>query len=392
METIQLRGLAWDHRRCWGPLEASVGRYSAANPGITIRWDRRSLWEFGEGRLEGPAEDYDLVIYDHPFVGEAARKGLMVDLSTLLSTDQAAVLAADSLGPSWQSYGFDGGVWALPIDGAAQVAAYRPDLLSRYAAEVPRTLDEVIALGEAVRADDRYIAWPSIPVDVMCTVLTVAAGMGYRLGGRTSFLAADEIVEVMSVLRRLRTLAHPLSERWNPIACYDHMAAADDVVYVPYAFGYVNYTTPASGSALGFADIPRLQGGEVCGALLGGTGIGISARSPHARAAFDYAMFLCDADYQAGDYVRHGGQPGNLRAWTDPAADAVTGGFFSGTRQSLITAYLRPNAPGFIDFFRAAAQLTSRNLADADRTDDRRLSDDLNRLYEASLVDAADAA
>ena len=392
METIQLRGLAWDHRRCWGPLEASVDRYAAANPGITIRWDRRSLWEFGEGRLEGPAADYDLVIYDHPFVGEAARKGLMVDLSTMLSADETAALAADSLGPSWRSYGFGGGVWALPIDGAAQVAAYRPDLLSGYAAAAPGTFEEVIALGEAVRADGRFIGWPSIPVDVMCTVLTVAAGMGYRLGARTSFLAADEIADVMAVLRRLRTLAHPLSERWNPITCYDHMAAADDVVYVPYAFGYVNYTTPASGSALAFADIPCLNGHDVRGALLGGAGIGISARSPHARAAFDYAMFLCDADYQAGDYVRHGGQPASLGAWTDPATDAATGGFFSATRQSLKTAYLRPNTPGFIDFFRAAAKLTSRHLADGDQAGDRRLSDDLNRLYEAALVDAADAA
>ena len=391
METIQLRGLAWDHRRCWGPLEASVEGYAAAHAGIAVRWDRRSLWEFGEGRLEGPAADYDLIIYDHPFVGEAARKGLMVDLSTLLSDDQTAALARDSLGPSWPSYGFDGGVWALPIDGAAQVAAYRPDLLSRYAA-VPGTVDEVIALGEAVRADGRHIAWPSIPVDVMCTVLTVAAGMGYRPGRRTAFLAADEVAEVMSVLRRLRALAHPLSDRWNPIACYDHMTAADDVVYVPYAFGYVNYTAPAVGSPLGFADIPRLNGTEVCGALLGGAGIGISTRSKHVQAAFDYALFLCDADYQAGDYVRHGGQPGSLSAWTDPAADAATGGFFSATRQSLTTAYLRPNTPGFIDFFRAAAQTTSRHLAEADPADDRRLSDQLNRGYEAALVHAANAA
>ena len=47
----RLRGLAWDHRRCWGPLDASVGPYCANNPGLEIEWDRRSLYEFGEGAL-----------------------------------------------------------------------------------------------------------------------------------------------------------------------------------------------------------------------------------------------------------------------------------------------------------------------------------------------------
>ncbi|MEO1226759.1 MAG: ABC transporter substrate-binding protein, partial [Pseudomonadota bacterium] len=90
---IQLRGLAWDHRRCWGPLEASVPAYRALQPDIQVAWNRRSLWEFGEGRLDGPAADYDLVIYDHPFVGEVARDGLMLDLMRFLSVDQIASFA-----------------------------------------------------------------------------------------------------------------------------------------------------------------------------------------------------------------------------------------------------------------------------------------------------------
>jgi len=57
-----LRGLAWDHERCWGPLDASVAPYQAAHPGLCIVWDRRSLYEFGEGRLEEVLREYDLVV------------------------------------------------------------------------------------------------------------------------------------------------------------------------------------------------------------------------------------------------------------------------------------------------------------------------------------------
>ena len=37
-------------------------------------WDRRSLHAFGEAPLEAVLADYDLVVYDHPFVGEIARR------------------------------------------------------------------------------------------------------------------------------------------------------------------------------------------------------------------------------------------------------------------------------------------------------------------------------
>ena len=67
-----ITGIAWDHRRCWGPLDASIAPYRAAT-GEEVRWDRRSLYSFGEGDLGSYADKYDLVIYDHPFVGDISR-------------------------------------------------------------------------------------------------------------------------------------------------------------------------------------------------------------------------------------------------------------------------------------------------------------------------------
>lgn len=60
----RLRGLAWDHRRCWGPLDASVEPYCATHPGLEIEWDRRSLYEFGEGSLGSILPPYDLIVFD----------------------------------------------------------------------------------------------------------------------------------------------------------------------------------------------------------------------------------------------------------------------------------------------------------------------------------------
>ena len=53
------------------------------HPGLTIHWERRSLYEFGEGRLEDAVRDYDLVVLDHPFIGDVARDGLLVPFDAL---------------------------------------------------------------------------------------------------------------------------------------------------------------------------------------------------------------------------------------------------------------------------------------------------------------------
>ena len=50
-----ITGIAWDHRRCWGPLDASIEPYRALT-GEEVRWDRRSLYSFGEGDLGTFAE------------------------------------------------------------------------------------------------------------------------------------------------------------------------------------------------------------------------------------------------------------------------------------------------------------------------------------------------
>ena len=172
--SVTLKGLAWDHRRCWGPLDASIPAWRAAHPGVEIRWDRRSLYEFGEGRLDEAVKTHDLVVFDHPFVGEIARDGLLVPLDPYLDAETTRAFAADSVGKSWQSYQADGRQWALPIDAAAQVAAYRPDLMAAFADAPPRTHDEVVALGRKVAASGKRLGLPLVPTDAMCLIITGA--------------------------------------------------------------------------------------------------------------------------------------------------------------------------------------------------------------------------
>ena len=107
--SIELRGIAWDHPRSTAPLADSLPRFAALHPDVHITWDSRSLFSFGEGSIESLASQYDLVLYDHPFVGQVAEEGLMIDLAKQLSASTIKQLRADSLGPSFQSYEWGGG-------------------------------------------------------------------------------------------------------------------------------------------------------------------------------------------------------------------------------------------------------------------------------------------
>jgi multiple sugar transport system substrate-binding protein len=350
---ITLKGLAWDHRRCWGPLEASIAVYTAARPGLSIVWDRRSLYEFGEGRLEDAVRKYDLITFDHPFVGEVARDGLMLPFDGHLSDGDRRMFEAESVGKSWQSYQAGGKQWALPIDAAAQVASYRPDLLGKYADAPPATHEAVLQLGRRLRADGLWLGLPLVPTDAMCLILTGAALAGCPIGANPDvFIEEEALVGVIERLRELAALAHPHSWSWNPIRCYEHMVSADDVVYVPFAFGYVNYASRSDGPHLRFANIPA---SPPKGALLGGAGIGVSALSKHPEEAIAYAMHLCSRQFQRTGYVTAGGQPGMLSAWTDPDANQATRNFFADTLATLSGAYLRETHPGFVTFFRECA-------------------------------------
>ena len=77
---IELKGITWDHPRGLAPLLATSARFSQQNPEIRLEWRTRSLAAFGEQSIEQLAEDYDLLVIDHPFVGTAARSRCLVAL------------------------------------------------------------------------------------------------------------------------------------------------------------------------------------------------------------------------------------------------------------------------------------------------------------------------
>jgi multiple sugar transport system substrate-binding protein len=354
---VVLRGITWDHPRGYAPMEATAGEFAARRPSARIVWEKRPLAEFGGKPVEQLARDFDLIVMDHPHVGDAARAGCLVALDDLGRDQELAQLAARSVGPSHTSYQFDGHQWALAIDAAAQVAAYRPDLLSH----PPARWADVVAL-----AEDGRVLWPLRSVaDALLSFCTLAANAGTPIADEHQWLLrpddADALLTAMTAVARYVPRA---CLDMDPIQALEELSTGDTYAYAPLLFGYTNYArTSYRPRLIRFADMPALGEDGPRGSTLGGAGLAISARCRERERAAAYVFWVASAECQAGLYVRSGGQPAHAAAWDDPAANGLTHSFFRDTRATHERAWVRPRFPGFLTFRRAGGEILGAYLA-----------------------------
>ena len=300
---------------------------------------------------------YDLVVFDHPFIGEIARgraDGAVRRLSCRRSST-ASSSAIRSASPG-RSYAGSGRQWALPIDAACQVASYRPDLLAALWRGAAHRHDEVLELGRRARKDGKWLGLPSGAdrrhVPAADAWRSAGGGRGIH---RTRQWSSRPSASCAS-LRRYRIRAH---RQWNPIRCYDHMIANDDVVYVPFAFGYVNYASQTDDAASAL----RRRADAGCGRRLARRRRHRRQRPVEAYAKRPSTMrcFLCSPAYAARRLCRSrrpaglaGGLAGRRGQCCYPAISSPTR---CGPSSRPICS---PTHPGFIAFFRESAPRVGR--------------------------------
>ncbi|MDA8290103.1 MAG: extracellular solute-binding protein [Actinomycetota bacterium] len=340
---LVLHGSSWDHPRGHGPMLATAHEYARRTHGdVRVEWTPRSLRAFGVDAVAELAAQFDLVLVDHPHVGTAAEAGGLVALDEHVAPEALAAIATGSPGRSYDSYEYDGHLWALPVDAACQVSVWRPDLLD----EPPGEFDEVVRLAASGR-----VLWPLCDVDAAASFLSLMAIAGRPCGTRaTEFADRERARGALALMREVADRSDARCLVSSPISVLDAMSCSDRFVYAPLAFGYVTYSrTDAPGRPLRFGDVPS-WGGRSRGALLGGVGLAVSATARAVESAVDYARFVADGATQSDLYFRSGGQPAHGSAWRDPVLDQLSGGFFTGTAAAMAGAWTRPREPRFAEF------------------------------------------
>ncbi len=356
--TIKLKGMTWSHPRGYDPMVASAAEWQKKT-GVSIEWDKRSLQDFESFPVEELARQYDMIVIDHPHVGQITAENCLAPLDVPGREDERAALARGSVGASYPSYHYHGHQWAFPLDAAAQVMAYRADLI----AALPQDWDSLIAL-----ACEGRVMLPLRPPHNLMTFYTLAANTGTpcQTEMRAPLIAVDDGIAVYERLAELASMVLAENFAMDPIAVLEALAEPEPKAALsPYIYGYVNYAIDGfRPHRLTFTNIPALGENGPCGSALGGTGIAVSAFSENRQAAIDYAYWVAGGAVQSGLYPEAGGQPGHDAGWTDDAVNAATHDFYRNTRQTLETSFLRPRHNGYMRFQAEASQALNEALSD----------------------------
>jgi multiple sugar transport system substrate-binding protein len=376
--TVRLSGLTWDHPRGYRVLDALTG---ALEPDVSVHWQRQPLEGFESRPLRTLADDFDLLVVDHPGLGEATRDGALLPLDEVFGKQELAAWRTGSVGASYDSYVLGGRPWALPLDAAAQVAVARPDLMEArpaswgQACQAARTHPTALCLGgpHALLMFSAIClaagAGPARDDDTTAGDHATARDHGLAgdlgpAGDHRPFVAEAAGTAALAIMSEL--LAHAdreLSQR-NPIGVLDAMAAAGGPAYCPLVYGYVTYQRPLGGepgsSRLAAFDAPAGPAG--IGSVLGGTGVAITRSAVELGAAAALIRTLLSDEVQIGRYAELGGQSSARRAWQHPGADAAGGGFYRATLATVEQAWVRPRFAGYPEFQTAASALLREGL------------------------------
>ena len=374
-----LNGITWNHSRGFVSVVATAQRYCEMHPDVEIHWKKRSLQEFADAPIQNLAEQYDLLVIDHPWAGFAAASEILVALQEHIPAEFLQDQADNSVGQSHASYMFDDNQCALAIDAATPVAAYRPDLLEQYELEVPQTWHDLLELARKGR-----VIVPGIPIDTLMNWYMLCATQGEVPFANGDWVVSDDMsLQALEQLRELTNLCPAEIFNRNPIMTYDVLSSQDDYVYCPFAYGYSNYSRRGyADHVLVFDDMVAIDEHGRCQSTLGGTGLAISSQCNAIDVAVDYAIYTASPTIQRTLFTENGGQPGHRSAWLDEENNRRTNNYFSNTLPALDRAYLRPRYPGYLHFQdHAGAPIRDYNMNGGDP---RQVLTKLKELFQAS--------
>jgi multiple sugar transport system substrate-binding protein len=355
---VSLGVLAWDHPRATVPLAASSQAWQRLT-GEPLEIQTRSLRSFGDDVPN--AVGADVVLIDHPHVGQAAVGGAIRALDDLLGAAELVTLAADSAGASHASYEYGGQQWAVAVDASCQAMAVSVgfgDMLPE-----PATWDDVLVLA---RSRPGEVALPLSPAHSISALLSLIAtrevfAEGERLAGPETLGWATH------TLSELAAAGPSDAFDWEPPEALARLAVGE-LICIPLVYVYVGYDVI-------WRSAPAYRPDGRPGSILGGVGAAVLSGSADPIGAARLAAWLGSPAVQLELVRAAGGQPATRSAWTAPGGDPL----FAAVLPTLEASQVRPRDPWWPAFQRSAGEFLASALRE--RRDPPLLAAELARLY-----------
>jgi len=357
--------LTWDHPRGYDALARAARRFNAAHPDEPLVWETQPLEGFESHPIADLCSRYDLVVLDHPHIGEAIAADCLQPLDAVFPQRFLDQVARRTVGPCLDSYRMAGRTWALPLDAATQVMAVQPEVRKD---RVPTTWEELIAYADRHGGVALCLAGPH----ALLTFLSIVASLGHRRFGDAErrFIPAGEGRRAYDILRRLFNSPSRAVIDMNPIHMLEHMTESRDIAICPLIYQYVTYSEPDQVRPLDFHDAPRVASSHSPGSILGGTGIAVTKRCRMSPALADHLQWLMDEDTQTGLVAETNGQPSAVSTWRSAAVNEEVRNFYRNTLETMSAASIRPRFDGYIAVQTALSAHIRDSLVTGQSTDD----------------------
>ena len=233
--------------------------------------------------------------------------GALIDL-----TDKSAELGGDDFLQSLLEAGtYDGKLYAVPYYAGARIMIYRKDLFEESGIEIPTTLDEIVAAGETLKADNADV--PNFSgIYLPARNWHAAMSFVWEHGGDIATKEGDQWVAQLGSPESIAGLEFfkDLFDRANAAP-----ADADDANdWLAFCAGEVGMM-PAPGwkpgqiinpddgcpemeGNIGVFAMPGGAAGATAPVFLGGSNIGIPTNSDNQELAYDFLKVLVSSGFQ----------------------------------------------------------------------------------------------
>ncbi|NUS41704.1 MAG: extracellular solute-binding protein [Terrabacter sp.] len=314
-----------------------IDTFEEENPGSTLVIEEQS-WDGLVDRLTtslSGSDSPDVVEVGNTQASAFTSAGAFLDL-----TEYYDQLGGDDLLPGFVEAGsYDGKFYAAPLYSGARLVFYKKDALAASGLSVPTTLDEYIANGEKLAADNpgkSGIWWPgqdwynALPY-IWENGGEVAVPDGEEWDAQ---LSSDESIAGLEQVQQVMTNASRAPKDGNETS--PEVGFCDGTTLQLSAPSWVKWSilAPADAEAPGCPDqeanlgvyaLPGMDGGAAQ-VFAGGSNIGVSAKSAHPELAVKALEIILSDDFQT-IYGENGLVPAKLSLaktlGTDEVAQAI---------------------------------------------------------------------
>jgi ABC-type glycerol-3-phosphate transport system substrate-binding protein len=217
-------------------------------------------------------------------------------------------LGGDDLLDSLKEAGtYDGRFYGLPLYAGARVVTYRTDLFEASGIEVPTTLDEFVEAGKKLQADNAGtpnfsgIYFPGRNWQAMLSFIWDAGGDiatledGEWVGALSETESVDGLTTVQDIMENANQAPADSDDRNDYI---EFCANEIGMLMGPgWKQGQIEEECPALAGKLGVFALPGSDG-AVAPSFLGGSVLGISAKSQNTALAYEFLKLVSSEGFQ----------------------------------------------------------------------------------------------